>query len=203
MTPTILWPLDGAHPITFLFGEAPKWYTDVFGYPHNGVDIACPIGTPLVSCDEGQVIWADSVPDKDGEGIILAHSWGQSLYWHLSVLIATIGQQVEKGDLIGQTGMTGFATGPHLHFGIKVVGEAPTGMRGWCDPRLYLTTPPVEPPAPEPIGRNYLVLPGDSLWKIAQKFYKNGAEWRRIYDANRDKIKDPNLIRAWQVLRIP
>jgi murein DD-endopeptidase MepM/ murein hydrolase activator NlpD len=203
MKPTILWPVEGKYPLTFLFGEAPKWYTDAFGYPHNGVDIGCPIGTPIRAVDDGTVLWADNVPDKDGRGVILGHSWGQSLCWHLSLLTATFGLWVKKGDIIAFSGKTGFATGPHLHFGVQVTGITPEGMRGWSDPRDYLTAQPAEPDPPEPIKRKYLVLPGDTLWAIAEFYYGDGAHWRMIWDANKEKIANPNLIRPWQLLNIP
>jgi nucleoid-associated protein YgaU len=52
-------------------------------------------------------------------------------------------------------------------------------------------------------GRTYVVKPGDSLSKIAQQLYGNQSDWRKIYDANRDVIKDPDLIYAGQTLRLP
>lgn len=52
-------------------------------------------------------------------------------------------------------------------------------------------------------GRTYTVQSGDCLWKIAKQFYGNGAEYTKIYNANTDKIKNPNLIYAGQVLTIP
>lgn len=203
MKPELLWPVDGEHPITFEFGEAPGWYVKQFGYPHNGIDVACPIGTPIRACDDGRVFYSDNVPDKDGMGILLAHTWGLSNYWHLSNLIARSGNFCKQGDIIGLSGNTGFVTGPHLHFGVKVDGVVIPGMNGWSDPRAYLTSQPVESPTPEPIGRTYIVKWGDSLWKIAQKFYGNGALWRKIYNANTDKISDPSLIRPLQILLIP
>lgn len=51
--------------------------------------------------------------------------------------------------------------------------------------------------------RTYVVTPGDSLSKIAQQVYGNMNDWRRIYDANRDIIKDPDLIYPGQTLRLP
>lgn len=64
------------------------------------------------------------------------------------------------------------------------------------------TTQPVrsgEPAKP----RTYTVVRGDSLWKIAKKYYGNGAQYTKIFNANRDKIKNPNLIYPGQVLVIP
>ena len=52
-------------------------------------------------------------------------------------------------------------------------------------------------------GRTYTVKSGDCLWKIAKQFYGNGAQYTAIYNANTDKIKNPNLIYAGQVLIIP
>lgn len=49
----------------------------------------------------------------------------------------------------------------------------------------------------------YTVVGGDSLWKIAQRHYGDGERWRRIYEANRDVIKDPDRIYPGQELRIP
>lgn len=60
--------------------------------------------------------------------------------------------------------------------------------------------------APEPrtsSERTYTVVSGDSLSKIAEKFYGDTKEWRRIYDANRNLIKDPDLIHPGQTFRIP
>lgn len=62
---------------------------------------------------------------------------------------------------------------------------------------------PKPPAAPKSVGRTYTVRKGDSLWAIAKKHYGNGATWPRIYDANRTKIKNPNLIFPGQVLTIP
>ncbi len=52
-------------------------------------------------------------------------------------------------------------------------------------------------------GRTYTVKSGDCLWKIAKQFYGNGAQYNKIYEANRDKIKDPNKIQVGWVLTIP
>ena len=52
-------------------------------------------------------------------------------------------------------------------------------------------------------GKTYTVVRGDCLWNIAKRFYGNGAQYTKIYNANRDKIKNPNLIYPGQVLTIP
>lgn len=196
-------PIAGVYTITFAFGEAPAWYTAVFGYPHNGIDFGVPIGTPVLAADAGTIIYADDVPDQDGCGINIQHLWGMSQYWHLSKVIAGMGTVVRKGDLIGLSGMTGYATGPHLHFGIKITGKTDPTMHDWIDPMPYFTEEaPVVSPSAE-VNRYHIVLFGESLWSIAQDYYGNGLEWSRIYKANIDKIKNSNLIYPLQVFKIP
>ena len=63
-------------------------------------------------------------------------------------------------------------------------------------------TRPVENP-PKPANQTYTVVKGDCLWNIAKKFYGNGSKYTVIYNANKDKIKNPNLIYPGQVLTIP
>jgi nucleoid-associated protein YgaU len=70
------------------------------------------------------------------------------------------------------------------------------------------STAPVAPkPAPTTAApaapRNYTVVSGDSLSKIAKKFYGDGKQWKRIFEANQDTVKNPDLIRPGQVLKIP
>ncbi len=64
--------------------------------------------------------------------------------------------------------------------------------------------PEPEPaPAPAPAARTYVVMPGDTLWGIAKKFYGTGFKWGDIYYANTDIIKNPRMIYVGQVLQIP
>ena len=62
---------------------------------------------------------------------------------------------------------------------------------------------PPEAEAEEPEARIHVVEKGDSLWKIAEKHYGDGTRWKEIYRANKDRIKDPDVIRRGQKLRIP
>lgn len=65
------------------------------------------------------------------------------------------------------------------------------------------STAPPPPAAPAAEPRTYVVQKGDSLSKIAKQFYGDTSEWRRIYDANRDRIKDPDVIQPGWKLDIP
>lgn len=65
------------------------------------------------------------------------------------------------------------------------------------------TAPAPRRAEPAPAARTYTVVSGDSLSKIAQREYGDAQQWRRIFDANRDKISNPDLIHPGQVLTIP
>ncbi len=89
---------------------------------HTGLDIAAPIGTAIVAAGGGQIIWAGH---KGGYGnaVMIDHGHGKTtLYGHMSSFCVRIGQVVAKGELIGRVGSTGFSTGPHCHFEIRING---------------------------------------------------------------------------------
>lgn len=196
-------PFLGDYKISMEFGAKPDWYVKVTGYPHNGIDYAMPVGVQILATDDGQVIYADSNADRDGCGVNIAHGWGMSQYWHLSRVVVNYGDRVKRGQPIGYSGATGWATGPHLHFGIKVKGAGAPGMRGWTNPALYLADGLPEVEMPPVIKRRHLVLWGDTLWGLAVKYYGAGHKWPKIYNANKDKIKNPNVIRVGWILKIP
>lgn len=202
MTISIRKPFLEEYPITMKYGAAPEWYVKIAGYPHNGIDFAMKVGTPILAAAKGMICYADNVPDSDGMGINIRHSWGLTQYWHLSRLTAKITQEVNRADVIGYSGASGWATGPHLHFGVKRFDKINDAMRGWDDPVLYFdeTLPAI--PIPHISPRIYVVLPGDFLWKIALKIYGDGKFWPRIYELNKDQIKNPNIIRPFQILKI-
>jgi nucleoid-associated protein YgaU len=80
------------------------------------------------------------------------------------------------------------------------------GVQSGSDSTLRRDVPPPVRPAPPPpvaAARTYEVKSGDSLSKISQKLYGDGNQWRKIYEANRDQIKDPDLIHPGQKLIIP
>lgn len=89
---------------------------------HTGLDIAAPIGTVIVAAGGGQIIWAGR---KGGYGnaVMIDHGHGKTtLYGHMSSFCVRMGQVVAKGELIGHVGSTGFSTGPHCHFEVRING---------------------------------------------------------------------------------
>ena len=91
---------------------------------HRGVDLASPTGTPVYATADGRV---DMAQWFSSYGLYIQINHGGDLetrYAHLSSLAVTQGQKVRKGDLIGHVGSTGRSTGPHLHYEVRVAGQA-------------------------------------------------------------------------------
>jgi len=87
--------------------------------PHTGLDIAGPIGTPIRAAADGVVALASPDMVLTGQTVVINHGYGlQTTYIHMSRIDVKDGQKVKQGDVIGAIGMTGRATGPHLHFGV-------------------------------------------------------------------------------------
>ena len=114
------------------------WRTFLFeGQPideqfHLGLDFASVRHAPIPAGNSGNVVFADYLGIY-GNVVIIDHGLGlQSLYSHLSEIGVDIGQQVDRGDIIGRTGMTGMAGGDHLHFGILLSGLEVTPLE-WLD----------------------------------------------------------------------
>jgi murein DD-endopeptidase MepM/ murein hydrolase activator NlpD len=92
---------------------------------HKGVDYAAPIGTRVKSTADAIVTFAGTMPSY-GNVVILQHSGGIStVYGHLSHITSGLhkGVSVTQGEVIGLVGMSGLATGPHLHYEFRVHGE--------------------------------------------------------------------------------
>jgi murein DD-endopeptidase MepM/ murein hydrolase activator NlpD len=119
--------LGNPYCITQYFGNTPFATANASiynGMGHDGLDIGVPIGTPVLAALGGTVLATgntDAVPGcySFGKWVMVAHSNGlNTMYAHLSQVTATRGQSVAAGDALGYSGMTGYATGPHLHFGV-------------------------------------------------------------------------------------
>jgi murein DD-endopeptidase MepM/ murein hydrolase activator NlpD len=91
---------------------------------HAGVDLAAPTGTLVPACGRGRVVFA-AARILTGNSVVIEHLPGLfSIYYHLSAISVKEGEVVDKGQLIGRVGMTGFATGPHLHWEVQALGIA-------------------------------------------------------------------------------
>lgn len=113
-TEPFLLPTKGR--LTTEFGETRSVNGALTTYRHSGLDIAAPKNTPVLSTNTGKVTL--SMPlTLTGNSIVIDHGEGLfSVYFHLDKLFVSQGELVERGQLIGEVGSTGFSTGPHLHF---------------------------------------------------------------------------------------
>jgi murein DD-endopeptidase MepM/ murein hydrolase activator NlpD len=96
---------------------------------HAGIDLPAPLGTPAYAARAGEVVWAGW---RDGYGLLVtvAHGHGErSMYAHLSRIDVRVGVWIGEGVRVGLIGATGDATGPHLHFEVRVRGAAVDPLR--------------------------------------------------------------------------
>ncbi len=95
---------------------------------HSGVDLAAPSGTPIIAADGGEVLQA-SYSGGYGYSILIYHGGGfATFYAHMSSFAVGQGQMVKRGQVIGYVGTTGWTTGPHLHFEVRINGAAQNPM---------------------------------------------------------------------------
>ncbi|MDE1924880.1 MAG: peptidoglycan DD-metalloendopeptidase family protein [Patescibacteria group bacterium] len=123
---TLQWPLANIR-ITQYFGNTdfatqnPQIYS---GHGHSGVDLAASPGTPVMAVREGVVLGTGNTDltcsgASFGKWVFIKHDNGLStLYAHLATILVSQGQTVTTGQLIAYSDTTGYATGPHLHFGV-------------------------------------------------------------------------------------
>ncbi len=127
----LAWPLDSVR-VTQGFGLTPFALSGAYGYtngspnPHRGIDFGATTGTPVRASTSGTVRAKenmDAFPGciSYGQWILVDHDNGLStMYSHLSVMSVNPGQRVERGEIIGYSGNSGFSTGPHLDFRVFV-----------------------------------------------------------------------------------
>ena len=117
-----------------LYGDHRAWLYNgqVIGESfHEGVDLASTAQAPVQAANNGLIIFTGTIGIY-GETVIIDHGLGMiSLYAHLSSIRISNGQAVKKGDIIGNTGLSGLAGGDHLHFSIMVGGQFVNPMEWW------------------------------------------------------------------------
>jgi murein DD-endopeptidase MepM/ murein hydrolase activator NlpD len=117
------WVTSGFGPRVSPFTEKPAW--------HDGLDIGAAANAPVQAPAQGRVTTVGFDP-KLGNLVKLDHGYGvETLYGHLAKALVKEGQRVKRGDVVGLVGSTGLATGPHLHYMVKVNGQA-------LDPSKYI-----------------------------------------------------------------
>ena len=116
------WPIYGHYKITSNYGMRVHPITGVYKL-HTGVDISATIGTDFTAIADGVVVKAE--PNRAyGNMVIIDHGGGvQTLYAHGSQIVATLGQEVKAGDVVLKVGSTGYSTGPHAHFEVRINGN--------------------------------------------------------------------------------
>jgi hypothetical protein len=120
---------------------------------HTGIDIPAKYGTPVIAAGSGMVVWAgwglysgaaQNKKDPYGQAVVIRHDFGYngltlySVYAHLSEIDVSRGQWVKDGEQVGLVGTTGFTTGPHLHFEIRIGENDYFTTR---NPELWLAPP--------------------------------------------------------------
>jgi len=122
-------PVDGR--LSSLFGLK-RFFNDIPKRPHNGLDIAAKIGTPIIAPASATVIDTGNYY-FNGNTVFLDHGQGLlSAYLHMNTITVKAGQVVQQGDELGTVGETGRVTGPHLHW-IVYLNKTPV------DPALFIT----------------------------------------------------------------
>lgn len=120
-----IWPARGV----FTSGYGPRW-----GRMHRGIDIAAPVGTPVVAAASGIVVTAGWNDGGYGKLVEIRHPDGSlTLYAHNSRITTRVGAFVNQGELIAHMGSTGRSTGPHTHFEIHPNGK------GAVNPMFFLS----------------------------------------------------------------
>ena len=114
------WPAPGYGRVSSKFG----WRSWSNSY-HKGIDIAAPTGANIIASNAGTVVTSSYNAGGYGNYVIIDHGGGYlTVYGHLSRRSVSVGQKVNRGQVIGLCGSTGRSTGPHLHFEIRVNGVA-------------------------------------------------------------------------------
>ena len=128
------WPLPGHIVITDVFGYRTHPITHQWRL-HRGIDLGCPMGTKVLAPADGEVVYVGQLTDYGNMMMLQCGQHMTLVFAHLKSFVAKKGQDVKRGDVIALTDNTGWSTGPHLHFEVRIDGTAK-------DPMLYLGPKP-------------------------------------------------------------
>lgn len=144
-------PTSGV-PVVSGWGD-PRPYRDGI---HEGLDFACPVGTPIYAAEAGKVdTSANLANDPAGETIVLNHGNVKTRYMHLSQRLVAKGHTVSKGQLIAYSGASGIKrSAAHLHFDLRIIATAvPEYLRVYGVPK----------PGPVKKGDGFYAVPSEAL----------------------------------------
>ena len=117
------WPAPGYSTITSKYGMRVHTILKTHRV-HSGTDIAMPMGAYIIAANDGVVTKAGYSSTGYGNMVLIYHGGGVStLYGHGSEILVQTGQTVKRGDIIMKAGSTGWSTGPHLHFEVRINGQ--------------------------------------------------------------------------------
>ena len=118
----MIWPIPGHTIITSQYGMRIHPITGLYSL-HTGTDVSAPIGANFVAAATGVVTKAE-YNKYYGNMVIIDHGGGvQTLYAHGSEIVVHVGDLVSQGDVVLKVGSTGYSTGPHAHFEVRINGE--------------------------------------------------------------------------------
>ena len=126
-----IWPCPASSRITSGFGGRSS-PTEGASSNHQGIDIGSPTGSDILAAAEGDVV-VSTYSSSAGNYVMINHGGGvYTVYMHASKLLVSVGEHVSQGQVIAKVGSTGYSTGPHLHFGVRLNGT-------YVDPRSYVS----------------------------------------------------------------
>jgi len=201
----MLWPVQAeTKRITSPFGPRVNPVTKK-QETHYGIDIPAASGTPIRSVLDGICVAVVGNNATAGNTYIIKHGDPAlpkySFGYHCATVTVKKGAAVKRGEVIATVGSTGQSTGPHLHYGLcnQISGSWP--VRVYCiDPAKVeheFGTPSVQPTPPA--TNVYIVKAGDNMTRIARS---HGVTLAQLLAAN-TQIKNPNVIRVGQKIKIP
>lgn len=189
-------PFKGSYLVTFSFGAVPeseeikKKYQEWGIIGHNGIDYGLSEGVEVLAADSGRVIQSGDNGEY-GISITIEHSWGISIYGHLKEVKVSSDTEIKQGDLVGLSGYTGFSSGPHLHFGIKLKdSDINNGYQGFSDPSQYISESVEQSVIPEGERVRSIVIPAEAGIHNTDESLE-----QKLKDKLLENIKQSNQIR--------
>lgn len=128
---SMTWPCPGNYTVVSPYGTRKHPILRVYKM-HTGIDIDADTGDSIVAANKGTVIISEYNKGGYGNMVVIDHGGGiTTLYGHASKRLVSVGDEVKAGQVIAKVGSTGLATGPHLHFEVRVDGATKNPLNGY------------------------------------------------------------------------